>query len=1177
MAGYIQISPNDARYVQWSDGSTFRHLGVQGDDGALVMSDPFQVDQKLPVWASRNVTLLRVWGMVGTLTGSDGVPWAHVNLSSGVQNINGNPNLVAPNVLPTLSTGIVSKLAMQVDPNIANPPAIAWGFYRGPLPCKPNMQYTFTLTARTINWTAGTGGVRLRFGGKPDANYAANLTTAITGYVANDGAWHTITATYTTQANQRFFEYLYAIMDNFTGTPLGQVAEIRCQETATGLDLLWKSNGNMHKEFAYMPFAAWRYACDVAASNGLTLRIVSMEAQDPDFKFFLPDGTVAAYANLTASNMTNVGSTVTVTTSTGHHLTTGTYINVSGAAGFTNWAPNGLQKVQRVLSATQFTFVTNNGTTPTGTYTPSSATISYTPVSSPAGTQNRWLQKAAARRLAAGFGDKTAVHSWELFNEAGSNNPDAYLATGAFAKEMQAADAAKHLVAGSYDATQPFRPDLRQSNEATFESHVDIHAYISTMFSGQGFEWDPPSGTTLETNTANTHNASPGAIKVTTPFGDYGPASGVYVKGQGTWNVSVYIAANGLSSTNGPRLHIKVDNPAIVDTGTARGASSGTYGYSQVTGTFSLPDANWHQLVLSFDTGAVTAGTVWFDDLLVTDPSGNTWRIYGSGNFDDRVDMFQDTAYQPAVLGTIYGAKSVQGVGKMLLRGETGVDSRGGPNTQETAQLVNDTHGVWIHNLLWGALHPGGLYDIYFWSGSALQTNNLWFQYSAIKGFLANIPLQNGKYQDIVASQSGQTNGSVIMVGQKDLTNNKAHLWVRHNAFNWYNAVNNSAAWQPASGNILTGTVSFSGLANGSYSVSVYEFDATGSATTSTASVSCSGGVVSLNLGSLRSTTTDVAFSLSPGGSGVAIVNYRVAIRDSTGALRTALTPTFLNSHVRTDAGAIVAAPTVTELNATDTPGIYIIPFDPIANGDCMGVLSTGLSAPYDKLEVSLTQEASRVITNLDAQVSTRATPAQILATPANLLATDSSGRVTVGSLAAAAISAATFAAGALGAVWDELRSAHVTAGTMGQGVASVTGSVGSVSGSVGSVTSPVDILQTAADKVWVSTTRTVTGPVDILQSAADKAWNTAARSLTSSLDPTAQQVSDYLMDTELVETGMSFRMFCRGLGAVLMGLTSGGPTGTVFRAAFSNSKPRVTSADDVNGNRSNITYDLST
>jgi hypothetical protein len=84
-----------------------------------------------------------------------------------------------------------------------------------------------------------------------------------------------------------------------------------------------------------------------------------------------------------------------------------------------------------------------------------------------------------------------------------------------------------------------------------------------------------------------------------------------------------------------------------------------------------------------------------------------------------------------------------------------------------------------------------------------------------------------------------------------------------------------------------------------------------------------------------------------------------------------------------------------------------------------------------------------------------------------------------------------------------------------------------------------------------------------------------AGYTLGSSLDPTAQTIADAVMDLASIETGLTFRQLMRGLGAALMGLSSNGPLGTIFRAAVSNSKPRITSVADASGNRTGIVTDL--
>lgn len=98
---------------------------------------------------------------------------------------------------------------------------------------------------------------------------------------------------------------------------------------------------------------------------------------------------------------------------------------------------------------------------------------------------------------------------------------------------------------------------------------------------------------------------------------------------------------------------------------------------------------------------------------------------------------------------------------------------------------------------------------------------------------------------------------------------------------------------------------------------------------------------------------------------------------------------------------------------------------------------AAGIQAIWDALTSALTFAGSigkLIVDNLNATISSRASQASVDALPT--------------------------AAGNADAVWDEARAGHVTAGTFGQGSASVqgnvTGSVGSVTGAVGSVTGNV-------------------------------------------------------------------------------------------------------------------------
>lgn len=180
-------------------------------------------------------------------------------------------------------------------------------------------------------------------------------------------------------------------------------------------------------------------------------------------------------------------------------------------------------------------------------------------------------------------------------------------------------------------------------------------------------------------------------------------------------------------------------------------------------------------------------------------------------------------------------------------------------------------------------------------------------------------------------------------------------------------------------------------------------------------------------------------------------------------------------------------------------------------------------------------------------------------------------GVVTASAIAPDAIGASELAADAVaeiaGAVWDELRSGHVLAGSFGAGVASVqgnvTGSVGSVTGAVGSVTGNVG--------------GNVVGSVASVTAAVTVGTNNdkTGYALTAS---ERNSIADALLDrADAIETGLTPRQSMRLIVAADAGKLSGAATTTIaIRNAVADSKARITATVDASGNRSAITYDVS-
>jgi hypothetical protein len=481
-------------------------------------------------------------------------------------------------------------------------------------------------------------------------------------------------------------------------------------------------------------------------------------------------------------------------------------------------------------------------------------------------TKVRALQGYYWRYLSARWGYATSVHSWELMNEGDPYNGNHYNQADAFALAIHQNDPNQHLATtstwGSFPAAQ-FWGNAQYPNV----DYADLHAYIST---GLGiYEWTPPTGTTLDPNPADTNNGDPAALEL-----NAGVVSGnksIWVRGQGNWTISALVKAQNLvgscpygvsASLAGPQILIGLDNANAMTVPSYPGNSAnywsctspaGTYGYTPISGAVNLSDQNWHQLTLTFQTSYATSGTAWFDQLSILSPDGRTARLDGSGTFDDQIRMDDDTAWFTTTYSLLDGAQSVGGAGKPVVRGEAGIDS---PNQQvELTGLASDTRGVWLHNYLWGTLNPGGLYELYWWMTNITQ-NNLYFQYKPIHDFLTGLPINNGHYQDAQAVASAS---NVRALGQKDLYDNQAHLWIQNVNHTWANVVN-AVGWGQLSGTITI----FEMVPNQTYTLSWWQFDDPGNLTTqtTTATSDASGNLV-ISLSVLPSNITDAGLKIS--------------------------------------------------------------------------------------------------------------------------------------------------------------------------------------------------------------------------------------------------------------------------------------------------------------------------
>ncbi len=123
-----------------------------------------------------------------------------------------------------------------------------------------------------------------------------------------------------------------------------------------------------------------------------------------------------------------------------------------------------------------------------------------------------------------------------------------------------------------------------------------------------------------------------------------------------------------------------------------------------------------------------------------------------------------------------------------VVRGEAALVPRGG-STDDYAGLglQSDADGTWYRNFLWASLDSGALYEIY-WYGIPHVYDPGRYDHRALsrrlQEFLEDVPLNNGHYQGLDAEVSAD---GLRVVGQKDVLNGRAHLWIQNKAHTWKN------------------------------------------------------------------------------------------------------------------------------------------------------------------------------------------------------------------------------------------------------------------------------------------------------------------------------------------------------------------------------------------------------
>jgi hypothetical protein len=211
----------------------------------------------------------------------------------------------------------------------------------------------------------------------------------------------------------------------------------------------------------------------------------------------------------------------------------------------------------------------------------------------------------------------------------------------------------------------------------------------------------------------------------------------------------------------------------------------------------------WH----SFPAAGPEKGGFWGSPLYpnIDYADGHAYVSTSPASQEDKRLFEADAAYYHLWHAEEWGGRDLP---YPIMRGEAGmVPAEGDTNVVDGLGIQNDLQGIWYHNFVWAGLHPGALYEVYwYYREHILDPPQIDHQYHQrhFVNFLRDVPLSNGHYEDLAAEVS---NPDLRVVGQKDLQNGRAHAWIQNRAHSWKN-VTGGLPIPPVSG-----TVSISGFA----------------------------------------------------------------------------------------------------------------------------------------------------------------------------------------------------------------------------------------------------------------------------------------------------------------------------------------------------------------------------
>ena len=419
---------------------------------------------------------------------------------------------------------------------------------------------------------------------------------------------------------------------------------------------------------------------------------------------------------------------------------------------------------------------------------------------------NRRYQEYYWRFLIARFGHSTAVHSWELFNEADPFDGRHYEAANAFAKYMHDNNPNRQMVSTSMWHSYPTAEFWDNPSYQELD-YCDVHAYTNVQNKYRGYISASMAGLVVS-------GGRPGGggkcLKVAGAPSESGKVFWSYkipVVPLHRYRFSGWLKAENLTWTGGS------SNPANVAVFLAE--STGWHGNNNgslpplcLSGSKNdLYNTGWERVSVEFTTKSNThfisaffcvvnsnSGYGYYDDLTLEDlTTGETIDLLGL-DFEDVQPIYGDSAIEHHDFASVHVSLDIdrRQVNKPLIRGETGLsDARADGN--ECPELDADVANLWLKKKVWAQILSSAVIEMPWWR-EKLDPTKRWMIAKPYADFLKDIPLNNGHY---INAKAATTSPNLRAWGQKDLTNNCAHLWIDNAPYTWKAVVDHNYRPEP--------------------------------------------------------------------------------------------------------------------------------------------------------------------------------------------------------------------------------------------------------------------------------------------------------------------------------------------------------------------------------------------